>query len=99
MRTRVLAGLGVTAALLAATGCAPSGDEVAANWMARMDARPPEEQVPNWQHTRTMMMREAPQVGEPAPDFELEVLDGNGTLRLSSLVDARPVVLVFGSWT
>lgn len=38
-------------------------------------------------------------VGDPAPDFELPRRDGGGTLRLSSLLDERPVALVFGSYT
>ena len=38
-------------------------------------------------------------VGDLAPDFELPRLDGDSTVRLSSLVEDRPVVLVFGSYT
>jgi len=38
-------------------------------------------------------------VGDPAPDFELQRLDGKGTVKLSSFRDQRPVVLVFGSYT
>ena len=37
--------------------------------------------------------------GDVAPDFELPRPDGNGTVRLSSLLDDRPVALVFGSYT
>ena len=37
--------------------------------------------------------------GDVAPDFELPRPDGNGTARLSSLLDDRPVALVFGSYT
>jgi hypothetical protein len=37
--------------------------------------------------------------GDPAPDFELPKLDGDGTLRLSSLLAEQPVALVFGSYT
>ena len=37
--------------------------------------------------------------GDPAPDFELPRLDGDGTVRLSALVAERPVALVFGSYT
>jgi hypothetical protein len=37
--------------------------------------------------------------GDRAPDFELPRLDGDGTLRLDSLVAERPVVLIFGSYT
>jgi len=38
-------------------------------------------------------------LGDVAPDFELPALDGEGTLRLSSLLAKRPVALVFGSYT
>jgi len=38
-------------------------------------------------------------VGDPAPDFELQRADERGTLRLSSLVEAHPVALIFGSYT
>jgi len=37
--------------------------------------------------------------GDPAPDFELPRLDGGSTVRLSSLLDGKPVALVFGSYT
>ena len=37
--------------------------------------------------------------GDPAPDFELRRLDGEGTVRLSSLCAEKPVALVFGSYT
>ena len=37
-------------------------------------------------------------VGDPAPDLELTRYDGS-TLRLSSLWEKKPVVLVFGSCT
>lgn len=47
--------------------------------------------------------RHSPQIGEEAPDFELERLDRTGKrngahLRLSSL-RGRPVGLIFGSYT
>jgi hypothetical protein len=38
-------------------------------------------------------------VGDDAPDFELPLLDGGGTVRLSDLVARGPVALVFGSYT
>jgi hypothetical protein len=38
-------------------------------------------------------------VGDLAPDFELASVDGNGTVRLRSLLDELPVALVFGSYT
>ena len=37
--------------------------------------------------------------GELAPDFELPRLDGDATVRLSSLLAERPVALIFGSYT
>lgn len=42
---------------------------------------------------------EAPRVGEFAPDFELPSMDGSAVMRLSSFRWARPVLLVFGSYT
>jgi type I thyroxine 5'-deiodinase len=39
------------------------------------------------------------EVGQPAPDFELAARDGSGRVRLSSLRRAKPVVLVFASYT
>lgn len=40
-----------------------------------------------------------PKVGERAPDFELDLYDRSGRLRLSSFRGDRPVVLIFGSLT
>ena len=40
----------------------------------------------------------APLVGEPAPDFDLRVLDGDGRVRLADL-HGKPVGLIFGSYT
>lgn len=37
--------------------------------------------------------------GDPAPDFSLEKLDKSGSVRLSELNQARPVVMIFGSYT
>ena len=37
--------------------------------------------------------------GDLAPDFELPCLDGGYTVRLASLLEERPVALVFGSYT
>jgi hypothetical protein len=38
-------------------------------------------------------------VGDPAPDFSLTKLDKSGTVRLSELNKAQPVVMIFGSYT
>jgi hypothetical protein len=37
--------------------------------------------------------------GDAAPDFELPLVDGSGTVRLAELNAGRPVALVFGSYT
>lgn len=37
--------------------------------------------------------------GDVAPDFDLERVDGSGRVRLTDLVEAQPVALVFGSYT
>ena len=38
-------------------------------------------------------------VGDRAPDFELPLVDDDGTVKLSEFGDGRPVALVFGSYT
>ncbi len=48
-----------------------------------------------WKHARAGVLRP----GDAAPDFSLPTLDHAATVRLSSLRGARPVVLVFGSYT
>jgi hypothetical protein len=37
--------------------------------------------------------------GDLAPDFELPSVDGRSTVHLGSLLEERPVALVFGSYT
>jgi hypothetical protein len=39
------------------------------------------------------------QVGDPALDFTLQTADRTSTVQLSSFRGARPVVLIFGSYT
>ena len=39
------------------------------------------------------------QVGDLAPDLELERLDGSGKVTFSQLHTDRPLVLLFGSYT
>jgi hypothetical protein len=48
-----------------------------------------------WKHARDGSLR----TGNPAPDFQLPLLDGSGSVELSSLRANRPVVLIFGSYT
>ena len=71
----------------------------AVKFIEEMDNAPPEKRVPNWEQVRALMTREAPKVGEAAPDFELKTLDGKQTLKLSQYAGKLPVVLIFGSYT
>lgn len=48
-----------------------------------------------WTHARAGMLT----VGSQAPDFELPCLDGSGPVRLSAFQGAKPVILIFGSYT
>ena len=48
-----------------------------------------------WTHARAGHL----QTGDVAPDFSLTKLDKSATVQLSDLTAARPVVLVFGSYT
>jgi hypothetical protein len=71
----------------------------AAKFIEQMDQSPPEKRVPNWERTRALMAREAPKVGDVAPEFTLPTLDGKQTVKLSQGRSDKPVVLVFGSFT
>jgi hypothetical protein len=44
-------------------------------------------------------MNEGPKLNSPAPDFALKTVDGKQSVQLSKLLGAKPVVLVFGSFT
>lgn len=39
------------------------------------------------------------EIGDRAPDFTLQTLDGNSSVQLATLNRERPVVLIFGSYT
>jgi hypothetical protein len=45
------------------------------------------------------LMTPAVSEGDAAPDFALPTADGGETVRLSALLEQRPVALVFGSYT
>jgi peroxiredoxin len=45
------------------------------------------------------MMRPAPAVGTPAPDFTLATADGGTSITRSTFASGKPLVLIFGSWT
>lgn len=74
--------------------------------------QPPLEFAAAWDRTPAQLRRLVPMpplwksarwgrvnVGDAAPDFELETPDKQRTVRLSEFVGKRPVVLVFGSYT
>ncbi len=70
----------------------------AARMIRRMDRSPADQRPPNWEHTRALMTRTPPGIGEVAPDFTLKTRDGAATLTRSTF-DGRPLVLIFGSFT
>lgn len=74
-------------------------DDPAKKFIDEMDRAPADQRVPNWEQTKALMNRPAPKVGDPAPDFSLQTLDGARTVQLSQHKGDRPVVLVFGSFT
>ena len=45
------------------------------------------------------LMRPAVDVGDVAPDFDLPLVDGSGSVKLSDFGAGRPVALIFGSYT
>lgn len=47
----------------------------------------------------TQFRTSPPQVGQPAPDFNLKQLGKDKFIKLSSFRDKKPVVLIFGSYT
>ncbi|HZV03961.1 MAG TPA: deiodinase family protein [Gemmataceae bacterium] len=44
-------------------------------------------------------MNEGPKLNDPAPDFTLKTVDGKETIQLAKRFAAKPVILVFGSFT
>lgn len=58
----------------------------------------PEEAIEELEKAKDLMGEGGPEVGQVAPDFTLQALEG-GDFTLSSLKDTVPVVLIFGSCT
>ena len=80
-----------------AVGC-QTGDK-ATRWMAHVDARAPEDQPKDWARTRALMLREAPAVGQTAPDFTARRMSSDEMVTLSKYHPGQPKVLIFGSYT
>ena len=67
--------------------------------MAQMDHAPMEKRPKDWDHTKSLMSRAVPAVGQPAADFTLAMRDGERTITRSAHQAGRPLVLIFGSFT
>jgi len=52
--------------------------------------------INEWQRKYDAM---APRVGDIAPEFELEDVTGEHSIRLADFRDKKPVALIFGSFT
>jgi hypothetical protein len=64
-----------------------------------MDRAPVEKRPKDWEHTKMLMSRPTPAVGQSAPDFTVPMLDGVQTVTRSAHQAGRPLVLIFGSFT
>lgn len=76
-------------------------DERKRRWLAISDIS--EQEFDRLWERQRARQAEVPQPGQPAPDFELDVLDRDSrrtgrTVRLSAL-RGKPVALIFGSYT
>ncbi len=95
---RYLVGVFVLASFLESlTGC--SAPSRVAGMIARVDAMPAEERPAEWDRTRALMLREAPTVGQPAPDFTLKRMKSDEMVTLSQYRPDQPKVLLFASYT
>ena len=83
--------------LALAAGCRSA--DPASRFIARMDRAPVEKRPKDWEHTKSLMVRSAPEVGQAAPDFSLPMLNGTQTVSRSAYQAGRPLVLIFGSFT
>lgn len=89
--------MGLAVMVVLAIGCR-RGDP-ADKMIEMVDTMPAKGRPAGWEHTKALMTRRAPAVGEQAPDFTLKTLDGSKTVTLSSFYEDRPRVLIFGSYT
>lgn len=87
----------LTGALVAVAGCM-TGDP-ADKMIQMVDQSPPEKRPPDWDTTRSLMMRPSPSVGDVAPDFTLKTANGDQSITRTKYQPGKPQVLVFGSFT
>ena len=83
--------------LLFTAGC--RSVDPAAKFMAEMYHAPAEKRPKDWDHTRTLMSRTVPVVGQPVPVFTLPMHKSEQTITRSVHQADRPLVLIFGSFT
>lgn len=79
----------------------PDRDKVLEQFQGRWNISP--EEYKRRVEEQTEREKHVPKVGEPAPDFELELLSGSGdrtgeTFKLSDARE-RPLAIAFGSYT
>ena len=89
---------GLYLALVGALYAAMRGGPESISWlMARIEG--PAMRILPFRPLWTAAREGGLKTGDAAPDLELETHDRSGRVRLSSFRGARPVVLVFGSYT
>ena len=89
----------VLATILVLVGAGCRSADPAARFMAQMDLAPMTKRPKDWDHTKSLMSRSVPAVGQPAPDFTLAMREGEQTVTRSAHQAGRPLVLIFGSFT
>lgn len=87
----------LTGALAVIAGCM-TGDP-ADKMIQMVDQSPPEKRPPDWDTTRSLMMRPSPSVGDVAPDFTLRTANDDQSITRTKYQLGKPQVLVFGSFT
>jgi hypothetical protein len=95
LRNRLLAW--ATLLLMGVAGC--SAGNKAATMIAMVDAMAPEDRPTDWARTKVLLMREAPAVGQLAPDFTAKSMNSDETVTLSEYHPGQPKFLIFGSYT
>jgi hypothetical protein len=100
---RCIASIIAAMVIVVSAGCHPGSksmsNDPASEMIAQVDQAPLEKRPPNWEVTKALMTRHAPEVGSIAPDFTLTTADGKSTVTRSKFQADRPLVLVFGSFT
>ena len=79
------------------TGCVTP--DRTAKMIAHVDAMPTEERPAEWDRTKALMLRTAPKVGMPAPEFTLKRMNSDEIVTLSTYRPDEPKFLVFASYT